>query len=506
MNNSYNPDVLSCIANLSNDEVFTPPLLANKVLDLLPLEVWSNKNLKFLDPVAKSGVFLREITRRLDKGLENVIKNREERIVHILHNQVYGIAITELTSLLTRRTLYCSKVANSQYSITDFKNSTSGNIKFENNQHAWVNGKCLFCKATEEEYQRDDSLESHAYEFIHTHKPEDIFKVKFDVIIGNPPYQLNDGGHGRSASPIYHAFVQQAKKMKPRYISMIIPARWYSGGKGLDDFRNEMLHDKSIRKLVDYENSSEVFPGVDIAGGVCYFLWDRDNQGDCEVTNFYKDKPEQSSRKLDEFDIFIRHSKALPIIRKVDSCNDNNGKKLRESISPRKPFSLPTNYEPKNSGIPCWYIQKIGLKFAKSSDVSDERNILNKWKLLIPPAPIAGQTDFSKPIGFYYDGNTRIAKPGECCTESWLVACAFDTKKEVESFKSYLFTKVVRFLLLQGVISQHVTRQTFCFVPDLGEYQGTYADADLIKKWGLSKTEWEFIDSRIASISGSSNE
>lgn len=321
--------------------------------------------------------------------------------------------------------------------------------------------------------------------------------MKFDVIIGNPPYQLSDAGYGRSASPIYHHFVTQAKKLNPRFLVMVIPARWFIGGKGLDEFRNTMLNDDRIRKLVDYENSAAVFPGVDIAGGICYLLWERDYHGFCEVTNFYDNSPSVSIRKLNEFPVFIRHSRALPIIRKVLAQNENGGKRLSEVISPRKPFALPSTYKPQKDGIPCWFKQRIGLQYADPNDVKDDREILNKWKLLIPRAPIAGQTDFSKPIAFYYEQNTRIAKPGECCTETWLVACAFDTKEEVESFKSYLFTKIIRFLLLQAVISQDVTRENFYFVPDLGKYEGVFTDEMLKERWGITDEEFTFIESRI---------
>jgi site-specific DNA-methyltransferase (adenine-specific) len=324
--------------------------------------------------------------------------------------------------------------------------------------------------------------------------------MKFDVIVGNPPYQLSDGGNSRSAGPIYHKFVQQAKKLNPKYLTMILPARWYAGGKGLDDFRAEMLADKRIRKIVDFENSNDVFPGVDVAGGICYFLWDRDNKGLCELVNLIDGKQVKSERELNEFPILIRHSQAIPIIRKVLAKGENDEKKLSDIVSSRKPFGLPTNYVPQNSGIPCWFIQRIGLKFANINDVTDDNKLLDKWKLLVPPAPIAGQTDFSKPVGFYYDGNTRIAKPGECCTESFIVAGAFLTEKEVLSFKSYLFTKIVRFLLLQTVVSQHVTKEKFQFIPDLGKYEGIYTDKILVKRWGITDDEWNFIDSKIKNI------
>ena len=498
--NNYNPDVLTCLANLSNDEVFTPPSLANKILDVLPTELWQNPNATFLDPVTKSGVFLREIAKRLMLGLATQIPDLQTRINHIFTKQIFGIAITELTSLLARRSVYCSKTANSKFSVCDVFENEQGNIIFERTAHTWQKGNCKFCGASEEVYSREDILENFAYQFIHTENPEKLFNMKFDVIIGNPPYQLSDEGFGRSASPIYHRFVQQAKKLNPRYLTMVIPARWFAGGKGLDDFREEMLNDKRIRKLIDFENSNEVFPGVDVAGGICYFLWDRDNQGLCEITNFKNKIDNTSERSLNEFSTLIRQGEAIPIIRKVLSKKENEDKRLSETVSPSKPFGMRTFYIPKENGIPCWFIQKIGLKYANKEDVIDDNRLLDKWKLLVPKAPIAGQTDFSKPIAFYYDANTRIAKPGECCTESWIVAGSFTSENEVESFKSYLFTKIVRFLLLQTVISQDVTRKNFHFIPDLGKYEGTYTDEMLMKRWGINESEWEYIDSKIKTI------
>lgn len=502
---NYNPDVLSCLANLSNDEVFTPPGLANDILDLLPAEIWENRDATFLDPVCKSGVFLREMAKRLDKGLMARIPDKQERINHIFTRQLFGIAITELTSLLSRRSVYCSKTANGSYSVCDSFGNERGNVYFKKKEHTWEGGRCIYCGASQEVYDREEALETYAYNFIHTGNPEKIFNMKFDVIVGNPPYQLSDAGHGRSASPIYHKFIEQAKKLSPRYLAMIIPARWFAGGKGLDDFRSEMLKDKRIRKLVDFENSNDVFPGVDVAGGICYFLWDRDNPGLCEVTNFVTGAKDTSERKLDEFPIFIRHSAAIPIIKKIIAKKENGGKNLNEVVSPSKPFGVRGHYVPSKSGIPCYFTQRQGLLYARKEDISDNYNLLSKYKLLIPRAPIAGQTDFSKPVGFYYEGNVRIAKPGEACTESWLVAFTSKTQKEVVSFKSYLFTKIVRFLLLQTVVSQDVTRGNFYFVPDLDKYEGFYTDAMLCKRWGITKEEWEFIDSRVKAISENEN-
>lgn len=496
---NYNPDVLSCLANLSNDEVFTPPKLVNEILDMLPQELFQSKETTFLDPVTKSGVFLREIAKRLNDGLKDQIPEQQERVNHIFTKQLCGIAITELTSLLARRSTYCTKKANGEYSVcTDF-DSEQGNIKYDRLQHSWQNGKCTYCGASEEVYSRTDDLETYAYQFIHTDKPQNIFNMKFDVIIGNPPYQLSDGGHGRSASPIYHKFIEQAQKMNPRFLTMIVPARWYSGGRGLDDFRNTMLHDNRLSKLVDFENFSEVFPGVDVAGGVCYFLWEKDYTGPCEVINTKDGVITKTKRNLDEFEIFIRNNQAVPIIKKVIQ-NEQPKHYLNKVISSSKPFGIRGFYKPKKTGIPCHFAQRVGLKHAAKDDITDRFKFLDKWKLLIPKSPIAGQTDFSKPVGFYYDGNTRIAKPGECCTETYLVAYASKSKEEVESFKSYLFTKIARFLLLQAVVSQDITREKFMFVPHLNKYDKIYDDDILRKKWDITDEEWEFIDSKIRDI------
>lgn len=503
LQSNYNPDVLTCLANLSNDEVFTPPTVVNQMLDMLPAELFRSSKTKFLDPVSKSGVFLREIAKRLMIGLEEEIPDVRERANHIFTEQLYGMAITELTSLISRRSVYCSKAANGKYSLCSEFGNEQGNIRYRNIEHTFDGGKCMYCGASKDVFGKKvrKDLESHAYEFIHTDKLEKIFKnMKFDVIIGNPPYQLEDGGNSASAKPIYQLFVEQAKKMKPRYLSMIIPSRWFIGGKGLDGFRTTMLNDRHIRQIVDFENSYEAFPGVDIAGGVCYFLWDRDHEGLCKFVNMKDGITTYTNRYLNEYPVLIRQAQAIPIIKRVLSYNENGGSKVTDIASSRKPFGLPTNYEPQNDGIPCWFIQKIGLRYAGIKDYSDNNKLKDKWKFLLPIAPIAGQTDFTKPIGFYYDGNTRIAKPGEICTESWFVCGAFDTEKEVLSFKSYIFTKIVRFLLLQSVVSQHVTKQNFIFVPNLQRYDRIFDDEYLRKRWNIDDEMWAYIDSRIKDV------
>ena len=307
-----NPDVLTCIANLSNDEVFTPPELANRMLDTLAdawaashggASIWSDPTVRFLDPCTKSGVFLREITRRLNAGLATQIPDLEKRVEHILTKQVFGIAITQLTSLLARRSLYCSKFANGKHSVARSFKTPAGNIWFERVEHDWVDGKCSYCGAGQTPLDRGGELESHAYAFIHTDdiaaRMGELFgeNMQFDVIIGNPPYQLDDGGFGVSAAPIYQKFVEQAKQIDPRFLSMIIPARWFAGGKGLDEFREAMLSDQRMRSIDDFLNASDVFPGVGLKGGVCYFLWNRDNPGLCRVTTHSKHAPSSTSTR-----------------------------------------------------------------------------------------------------------------------------------------------------------------------------------------------------------------
>lgn len=387
---SHNPDVLTCIANLSNDEVFTPPELANRILDTLAeawafdhggANLWADKTIRFLDPFTKSGVFLREITSRLTKGLAQEMPNLQERVDHILTKQVFGIGITRLTSLLARRSVYCSKHANGAHSIAKGFHSDAGNIWFERTEHTWAAGRCKFCGAGQAALDRGEGLETHAYAFIHTDnikaRVAELFGVnmQFDLIIGNPPYQLNDGGYGTSAAPIYQLFVEQAKKLEPRYLSMIIPARWFAGGKGLDEFREAMLGDNRLRSIDDYLSASDVFPGVGLKGGVCYFLWNRDNSGPCQVATHFKDWPvSTASRPLLEkgADIFIRFNEGLSILKKVIAleCGPEKllipaaNKRFDQLVSSLRPFGFRTFFR--------------GRKQAKKGcdDLSERRNRL----------------------------------------------------------------------------------------------------------------------------------
>jgi site-specific DNA-methyltransferase (adenine-specific) len=499
---SYNPDVLSCLANLSNDEVFTPPNLVNDILDLLPGELWSDPKAKFLDPVSKSGVFLREMAKRLMKGLEAQIPDKQERINHIFTQQLYGIAITELTSLLSRRSVYCSKIANGKYSICEAFATEQGNILYERLQHTWHNGKCTYCGASQEVYDREDVLETYAYHFIHTDQPEKIFNMKFDVIVGNPPYQLSDGGFGTSATAIYHKFVEQAKKLNPKYLSMIIPARWYSGGKGMDNFRDEMLKDNRIRQIVDYPEAIDCFPGVQIKGGVCYFLWDRENRGLCKVFTSRKGEiVSEMTRPLLEEDCetFIRYNEAISILKKVQKLKEIS---LKEKISVRKPFGLETTYkgEPKPFDNAITLYQNGGVGFIKQAEIKTNYEIIKFYKTLIPPLG-SGSDTFPHTIL----GKPFVVEPNSACTETYLVASVFKNRKEAENLAQYLTTKFLRFLVLLNKPTQHATSKVYAFVP-IQDFSESWTDEKLYKKYDLTAEEISFIESMIRPMDLSQNE
>ncbi len=485
----HNPDVLSCLANLSNDEVFTPPNLANAMLDLLPQTLFENKETKFLDPCAKSGVFLREIAKRLMTGLKDQIPDEQERIDHIFTKQLFGIAITELTGLLSRRSVYCSKTANGKYSVCTKFEDEEGNIKFLRTKHTWKDGRCVYCGASRAEYDRGEALESHAYTFIHG---EEVFKMQFDVIIGNPPYQLSDGGAQASASPIYQYFVETAKKLQPRYLTMIIPARWYSGGKGLDDFRDTMLHDTHIRVLHDYFDSTLCFPGVDLSGGVCYFLWDRDHAGKCIVTNTRKDSETTAERFLlmENDKTFVRFNESVGIVEKVKRHHEESFAKI---VSARKPFGLVTSVKLDELGnddsVFVYAYPHNG--YLDRMNIAVNTDYIDKYKVFISYA-YGERGDFP----YFVLGKPFVGQRNECCTETYLLINPCDNKQTCENIVSYIKTKFFRFLVLLVKNTQHATSRVYQFVP-MQDFSKPWTDEELYAKYKLSEEEIQFVESMI---------
>jgi site-specific DNA-methyltransferase (adenine-specific) len=514
-----NPDVLTCIANLSNDEVFTPPEFANRMLDTLAeawaadndgASIWADSSVRFLDPFTKSGVFLREIAKRLIAGLEAEIPDLQTRVDHILTQQVFGIGITRLTSLLARRSLYCSKHATGEHSVaTGFAND-DGNIWFERTEHSWKDGRCTYCGAAQQAFDRGKGLETHAYAFIHTNdikaRMRELFgdDMQFDVIIGNPPYQLNTEGAGNQARPIYPNFIEQAKALEPRFLSMIIPARWFSGGMGLGDFRKSMLTDNRLRSLDDFLTASDVFPGVGLKGGVCYFLWDRDNPGQCSVKTHYKSgAPSTAVRPLLEngADIFIRFNEGLSILKKVvaieggrpESVELPEAKRLMNLVSSIGAFGLDTTFrgDPKASPLDLKVYRNGGTGYVAREKITKEQDVFDKWKVFVgAAAPGTGNKDtyphriLSTPF---------IGEPGSISSWTYNFIGAFDTKKEAESLLSYLSCRLTRLLILLHKPSQHTNRKVYTFVP-VQDWTKNWTDADLYKKYGISDEEVEFIE------------
>lgn len=535
----HNPDVLTCIANLSNDEVFTPPEFANQMLDTLAAawadandgaDIWSDPNATFLDPFTKSGVFLREVVRRLTDGLILEIPDLAERVDHILTKQVFGIGITHLTALLARRSVYCSKFANGAHSIAKSFTAEDGNIWFERTEHTWgggnrefrvnpltseettvyTNRKCIYCGAGEGDYARGDDLETHAYAFIHTDdinaRIAELFgeNMQFDVIIGNPPYQLSDGGHGTSAAPIYQLFVEQAKQLDPRFLTMVIPSRWFTGGKGLDEFRESMLGDGRLRSIDDFLSAADVFPGVGLKGGVSFFLWDRDHPGPCAVTTHFKGWDDSTdTRPLLEAgaDVFIRFNEGVSILKKVVAAETGQaseltlpaGKRFEELVSSRKPFGLETTFRGKavRGANDVLVYQNGSPGYVAREAIPSGSGLVDKWKVFVSyAAPGTGNKDtyphrvISTPF---------LGEPGTISSETYLCIGPFDTRAEAESALSYLSCRLTRLLIQLRKASQHVTSKVYGFVPNQ-EWTKRWNDADLYAKYELTDDEIAFIE------------
>ena len=516
--NVYNPDVLSCIANLSNDEVFTPPELANKIIDMLPQELFSNPDTTFLDPCCKSGVFLREIAKRLIVGLEPQIPDLEKRIEHIFSRQLFGIAITELTSLLSRRSVYCSKFPSSDFSAYQFpEDKPQGNIIYQRIKHTWQNGKCIYCGASQSEYERGDELETHAYQFIHNLDVKKLFNMKFDVIIGNPPYQMSDGGGaGDAAKPIYNMFIEHAMKLSPKFLAMIVPSRWMKGGRGLDTFREKMMNDTRIKMIYDFEDAKECFTGLHIDGGVCYFLWDKDYQGKVEyhfhsldgsksITNRYLKTPFS--------DTVIRDARQLTILEKVAKLRTI---KFSSIVSSQKPYGIRADFfnSPERYNINTYEDYRTG--FLRIFGVKGIKGGAKRVSTYIAPYAISQGLDNIETYKLFFSKaymttstvppEIILANPFDICTETFLVIGGYLKKEETVSCLSYIKTKFFRALLFYNRHSLNISRESFDLIPlqdftsnsDINWSLSTEEiDKQLYIKYGLDEAEISFIESMI---------
>ena len=564
-NRNRMPDVLDCLANFSNDEVFTPPKVVNEMLDMLPQEIFRSKETTFLDPCAKTGVFLREITKRLlanqvpdyertYKEIERITKEAIQDAVrtgkldlndpdyekkaqktgddaikahpdanrylafevdlqaaldHILTKQVFGIAITELTADLDRRSLYCSKDASGRFSITGtaFGINKDGNIRFVPQKHTWKNGTCIYCGASRTNFDRPDELESHAYEFIHTDTPEEILMgLQFTVICGNPPYQLNTAVSGGQAIPIYNRFVEQAKRLNPRYLTMIIPSRWLAGGIGLDKFRTDMMNDTHISYFVDFENAQLVFPGVHIDSGVCYFLRDSAHDGKLHyVLNTHNGDVVESDRylKCSLSNVVIRDVRQISILEKVMSENFIPFSNIVSTMMPygfdKGLFNNPQNYEAArlhdSAFSDAYHI--YGVKGIKGGAKRTEgyvakasvKNIVeaDRYKLFFT-------TSYSS--NAVIPPETIVGEPGDICTGTFLNIGGFDSKDTRDNCNDYIHTTFFRALLYFRRGSMQVTKSVFDYIP-LQDFSKPWTDAELYEKYNLTQDEIDFIESMI---------
>lgn len=492
------PDILDVIAALSSDAIPTPPKLARALLDILPDEVWTNPNYKWLDPATKSGSILREVARRLMEGLAEWEPDPTKRADHILRNMLYGCGITQVHGEMTRRSVYVSRDATSEFSVVHFDDH-AGNLPFVQAEHDYpvnkegkASGPCKVCHAPVG-LERGSNRENYAYAFIHGAYPTEGMKhMQFDVIVGNPPYQTGDGR--TSESPVYQYFIEQAIALEPKYVAMIVPSRWFMGGKKeLDDFRKRMIADRRLRVIVDNPKLFDCFPGVEIKGGVNYFLWDRDHDGDCEFsTRIDGTILSTQVRDLRTGDgVIIRDNNASAIVHK---CRPEQEK---DSLAPRWssqfPFgqSITTNYSGARSeafegSVPLIFGSHVG--YVGKKHIEKNLDWVDKWKVLVPKAGDGHGREVS-----YVLGEPIALAPGSACTQTYLVAGVFDSKSEAENYAYYLTTKFVRFLVLQRKSTQDVRPDKFRFVPML-DMTKRWTDADLYKHFKLTKDEIDYIE------------
>lgn len=484
------PDILDCLAQLSNDEVPTPPRIARDMLDLLPAEVWSNPDYKWLDPFSKSGVYLREVAARLLGGLAEWESDFDKRREHIFRNMIYGSAITTMTGMIARRSLYCARDASSDLSVVKF-DCPDGNLPFAPAEHTWSGNTCQICGGPRSLDR--EGRENYAYAFIHGEYPtKEMNDMKFDIIVGNPPYQIDSDGNTRTRA-IYQLFVERAIAMEPEHVLMITPSRWFAGGLGLDNFRARMLADQQMVHIVDYPQSKDCFPGVKIRGGVSYFLWSKGHSGGCTVrTGRGAEIGPPMVRSLNAYDVFVRFNEGVGIIEKVRAKNEPT---MDNRVSSLVPFGLRAkfrDYMPEGTlGAIVLHIMGRKQEWIDPESVTVNQHLVPKYKTLLHAA-----------YGEDHDGpysviaNPFVAGPGSACTETYLVTGSFDTEAQAENLAGFLRSKFARFLIWLRMNTQHVRKDLFAFVPDL-DWTRPWTDADLYARYGLTDDEIDVIEHQI---------
>ena len=470
-------DIFDYIPPQRTNQIFTPRHVVVMMVDLLEEqdpEIFKNKEITFIDLYAKSGLYLTEIAKRLFVGLQEEISNEDERIRWILEKQIFGCAPSNIIYNMVKNYVYAG-----------FPGIDDSNLL-----------ELDLTEAAKEGQVKQVLVERFGEE------------MKFDVIIGNPPYQESDGGdegdNNRSrggAVPLYNLFVDQSKKINPKYISLIIPSRWYSGGRGLDSFRFEMLSDQRISHLTDYPTASDLFPNVEIKGGVCYFLWNSDYYGDCEVRNVKGDNESVMSRPLLEkdSDVFIRFNQAINIYRKIKV----EGPSFSSLISAQKPFGLRTyvkGHQSREKNDITLY-ENGGVSFIGRDKVTVNEDWIAKHKVLITMAYGAGDEYPHQIINI-----PIYSEPGSCCTETYVVVGPFDSKEIAFHVINYMKSRLFRFLVMLRKHTQHAARSVYSFVP-LQDFTSESdidwsksprkTDVQLYRKYKLTGEEIAFIESMI---------
>lgn len=488
-------------------EVFTAEREVNAMCDLVKHETEKIES-RFLEPACGDGNFLAVILERKLKTVTEKYKNNAcdwKKYSLSALGSIYGVDILHDNIFACRERLF--NIWNEEYKnifkkecdgeTADFArtvlnlNIICGNILTMDSvsgQDGKENKPLSFSEWSFSEGDKSIKHKEYAMSDL-----VDVCKMKFDVIIGNPPYQLNDGGNGASAKPIYHHFVEQAKKLNPKYLSMIIPARWYAGGKGLDFFRKTMINDHRISELHDFVRASDCFSGVEIKGGICYFLWERDYDGMCRVVTHKGDKIISEMKRYmaeKDSDTFIRYNDAVKILRKIKSYGEPTFNGL---VSPRKPFAFSTDFSDythtKTKDNTVFIYARKDSGYISEKRIEKNKEWINRWKVFIPEAIGAGNmaADVVKPI---------VGKPNTVCTETYVVAGPVDTECEALNISGYISTKFFHFLLGLKKITQHTTSKTYSFIP-VQDFTTVWTDEKLYRKYGLTDDEINFIESSV---------
>lgn len=432
-------------------------------------DVFGKLDTQILEINSKTGLYPLYVTysvyrRKLIQEAESVlsIKQKRELWMNAVNNNVFVICKTPMAKAITKRTLtgFSEVKINAHYYddlINVMKNKSQQFISKVLKQNYWKKGNGT---------------------------------MHFDACVGNPPYMLIDNGYRVSATPIYNYFVEQAIAIAPDYVSMVIPARWFSGGKGLDSFRDMMLHDDSLCKIIDFPEATDCFYGVQIKGGICYFLWDKEHSGKCSVTTHLNGKVSETvERPLLENgnDIFIRYNEAISILHKVQSFKERSFETL---VSARKPFGFDTLYKGGSKGDIILF-ENGGKSFITRNDIIRNNDWVDNSKVFIPESG-SGSDSFPHPIL----GKPFLGSKGTACTETYLLIGPFANDTESNNVISYIKTKFFRFLVMLKKPSQHATSKVYSFVP-IQDYSHTWTDEELYKKYNLTDNEIAFIESMI---------